>query len=104
MSRSPIVVDASVDQLLDMDRFAAQVASLDTVVTISCTAAHLAGALGVPTILLLEEYEAQPWPYAGERSPWYPRLRILRREGREAWADVMRRAAAAIASDELPRR
>ncbi|TJV12980.1 MAG: hypothetical protein E5Y16_34455, partial [Mesorhizobium sp.] len=39
-----ILHDVLVDQLVDMDLFAAQVAAMDAVVTISNTGAHLAGA------------------------------------------------------------
>src|SRR5580698_4088035 len=49
----PILVDRSVDQLKDMDDFAAQIAALDFVVTIDNSTAHLAGALGVPVYVLL---------------------------------------------------
>jgi ADP-heptose:LPS heptosyltransferase len=52
-AHAPLFVDRTVDQLVDMDRFAAQVASIDLVITIDNSTAHLAGALGVPVWVLL---------------------------------------------------
>jgi ADP-heptose:LPS heptosyltransferase len=70
-----------------MDRFAAQIASVDAVVSISNTAAHLAGALSVPTIVILED-RLRNWPVFSDRVPWYPTVRLVRRNGRE-WTEVM---------------
>jgi Tfp pilus assembly protein PilF len=50
---TPIVVDRTIDQFANVDRFAAQVAAMDLVITIDNSTAHLAGALGVPTWVLL---------------------------------------------------
>jgi hypothetical protein len=93
-----VVVDPTVDQMADMDRFAAQVASLDFVVTISCTAAHLAGALGKPTFVLLHEDETQTWPFEGDSSPWYPTVKLMRKRPGEAWEDTIAAAVSAISS------
>jgi hypothetical protein len=83
-----IIHDETVDQLVDMDRFAAQVASLDVVLSISNTGAHLAGALGVPSIFLIDDKFHTAWPVIGERTPWYPNAVVLRRDGRE-WSEVL---------------
>ena len=90
--------DASVDQLVDMDRFAAQICSLDLVVTIDNTVAHAAAALGKPTIVLTDD-GASHWPLRDDHTPWYPSAMVVRRRGR-AWRDaieeVYRRLDAAI--------
>lgn len=83
-----LIYDDSVDQMVDMDRFAAQVAALDAVVTISNTAAHLSGALGVPTIFLIDDKFQTAWPVIGDRTPWYPKGLVIRKEGR-AWPVVL---------------
>ncbi len=79
---TPIIDDASVDQLVDMDRFAAQVASLDAVISISNTAAHLAGALAVPSVFIVDDKFHTVWPVAGDTTPWYPRARLVAKRGR----------------------
>ncbi|TIX41441.1 MAG: hypothetical protein E5V19_03940 [Mesorhizobium sp.] len=83
-----LIYDDSVDQMVDMDRFAAQIAALDAVVTISNTAAHLSGALGVPTIFLIDDKFQTAWPVIGDRTPWYPKGLVIRKEGR-AWSVVL---------------
>ncbi|MCF6099452.1 hypothetical protein [Mesorhizobium muleiense] len=91
-----IIHDASVDQLSDMDRFAAQIAALDAVVTISNTGANLAGALGVPTVVLLDDGFRLSWPAFGETVATYPSVRLVRKGGR-AWASAMREAGGRVA-------
>jgi len=89
---NPLVYDETVDQLEDMDRFAAQVAAMDAVVTISNTGAHLTGALGIPAVFIIDDLFHTNWPVTGDRVPWYPKGRIVRKDGR-AWSDAL---------DEIP--
>ncbi len=93
-SASPgFVHDPAIDPLLDLDGHAAQVAALDAVITISNTTAHMAGALGAPCVVLLDDKDHLSWPAAGDRSPWYPSVTLLRKAGRP-WSEVMQEAAA----------
>ncbi len=91
--------DAEVDQLADMDMFAAQVAAMDCVVTISNTAAHMAGALGVPTLLMLDPVPIWYWMADRGDSPWYPSLRLFRQPAGEGWDGVVDRVGAALAQE-----
>jgi hypothetical protein len=81
-----ILHDESVDQIKDMDRFAAQISALDGVISISNTAAHLTGALGVPAIYVIDDKFHRGWRI--DPPPWYPRARIVIRNGRP-WRDVL---------------
>lgn len=73
------------------------VASCDRVVTVSNTAAHLAGALGVPTLVLLSEEGAMPWYWGTEaKTPWYPSVEIMRRPIGESWHQFMQQVAARV--------
>lgn len=94
----PIWRDPAIDPLGPLDPYAAQIAALDAVVTISNTAAHLAGGLGVPTALLLPEDDGLLWYWFRERetSPWYGSLHLLRQEKPGAWEGVVARAAALL--------
>jgi hypothetical protein len=87
-----IIHDPSVDQLSNMDRFAAQIAALDAVVTISNTGANLAGALGVPTIVMLDDGFRLSWPTYSETVATYPSIRLIRKRGRP-WSGVLLEAA-----------
>lgn len=74
---------------------AAIIASLDLVVTVDTSIAHLAGALGKPvwTLLPLEP----DWRWLLERSdtPWYPSMRLFRAD-QGGWDPVIARVAAAL--------
>jgi len=72
----------SVDQLSDIDIFAAQIAAVDMVVTIDNSTAHLAGALAVSTWVVLPCAPDWRWLRAREDSPWYPTLRLFRQPQR----------------------
>jgi hypothetical protein len=81
------LVDSSVDPMGDRDRFAAQIAALDAVVTIPQTCAHLAGAVGVQTVLLLDDLFHLGWPQIRATTPWYPATSLVRKRNR-SWAAV----------------
>ncbi|MBM3727393.1 MAG: hypothetical protein FJW40_18470 [Acidobacteria bacterium] len=83
--------DESVDQMRDMDRFASQVASLDAVISTSNTIAHLAGALGVPSVVVLNDNLYQVWPFRGATIAWNPRTVLIHKHGR-AWPVVLQEA------------
>lgn len=85
--------DKDVNQKTSLDNFAAQVAALDHVVTASNTTAHMAGALGVQTSVLLPRAKGLMWHWFDEsphinvrdRSPWYPSVTLLRQEKDGDW-------------------
>jgi hypothetical protein len=72
-----VIVDSSVDQMTDMDRFASQIAALDLVITISNSGAHLAGALGQRMILVRDDLFRRNWPYLSRDVPWYPHASVI---------------------------
>ena len=79
-----------IDQMLDLDGFAGQIAGVRGVLTISNTTAHLAGALGVPCVVVLDNGSITNWPDQGETTPLYPSTRLIRR-GSDDWATTLRR-------------
>jgi tetratricopeptide (TPR) repeat protein len=93
---APVVIDRAVDQLLDLDLFAAQIAAMDLVITIDNSTAHLASALGIPTWLLLPFAPDWRWLTARETSPWYPTLRIFRQPRIGDWPSVIERVRSAL--------
>lgn len=95
---APLFVDRSVDQLADMDRFAAQVAAMDLVITIDNSTAHLAGALSVPTWLLLPFASNWRWLKGCEDSPWYPTIRIFRQPSLGDWVSVIQGVQKALSA------
>lgn len=83
-----IHADPDVDSLRDMDGFAAQIAALDGVLTVSNTAVHVAGALGIPTTLLLPAGRGRLWywPERGSGTCWYRSVSILRQSQPDDWS------------------
>jgi len=79
----------------DLDLFAAQVAAMDLVITISNTTAHFAGALGVPVWNMTPTGPGRIWYWflEGESSPWYESMRLFRHRHDEGWGDVLGRVS-----------
>jgi tetratricopeptide (TPR) repeat protein len=93
---APIVIDRSVDQLSDIDRLAAQIAAMDMVITIDNSTAHLAGALGIPTWLLLPFAPNWRWLQACDDSPWYPTLRLFQQPKLGDWQSAVERVSSEL--------
>jgi tetratricopeptide (TPR) repeat protein len=87
--------DSGPDAFVDT---AAVMASLDLVITCDTSVAHLAGALGRPTFLLLKKVPDWRWMLNREDSPWYPTMRLFRQQTRGDWDEVMRNVATAAAA------
>jgi hypothetical protein len=86
--RDRIIVDPSIDQLVDMDAFAAQIAALDGVITIVNTLADVAGALDIPTVVLRDDWFRRDLPVLTDRVPYYPSMRIAGKNRRD-WGAVL---------------
>lgn len=74
---------------------AAILAGLDQVITVDTAVAHLAGALGVPTIVLLPFVADWRWFIARSDSPWYGSVRLVRQGVDLDWEPVVDTAVAA---------
>lgn len=85
--------DPQVDSSHDLDAFAAQVAAVDHVITISNATAHFAGALGVPADLLLSNGALWHWFSGMADSPHYPSLKLHRQETPGDWSILLSRIA-----------
>lgn len=77
----------------DCEDTAALIAALDLVITVANTNAHLAGALGKRAWVLLNDSPEWRWLRAGNRSPWYPSLELMRPAGRPWWDATVNRLA-----------
>jgi tetratricopeptide (TPR) repeat protein len=93
---TPILVDRAIDQLTNMDAFAAQVAAMDLVITIDNSTAHLAGALGVPAWVLLPFAPDWRWLLDRKDSPWYPTMRLFRQPQPGDWQSVVEEVESAL--------
>lgn len=97
----PTVAAQLTDGVPDVADFldtAHRMATLDAVVTADTSVAHLAGALGIPTWILIPPLPDWRWQVEAERSPWYGSATLVRRHRREQWRDVLPRVATQLAS------
>jgi tetratricopeptide (TPR) repeat protein len=81
----------------DLDELAAIISSLDLVISVDNTVAHLAGALGKPVWTLLACSPEWRYPRYGSAMPWYPAMRLYHRARGGSWEDVMARVAGDLA-------
>jgi len=91
------VVDLTAD-LTDFGETAALLCCLDLVVAVDTSVAHLAGALGRPTWLLLPRTPDYRWLLDRDDSPWYPTFRLFRQSERRDWAEVLDRVRDELAT------
>lgn len=76
---------------------AAAMRALDLVVTVDTSVAHMAGTVGVPTIVMLSAFRAYwLWENAREDCPWYPSVKVIRQAKDGDWGDVIERVKAEI--------
>lgn len=81
-----------------MDATAALVAGVDLVVTVDTMIAHLAGALGRPTWLLLKAEPDWRWDPGRRDTPWYPTMRLYPQAARGGWSSVLAAVRADLAA------
>jgi tetratricopeptide (TPR) repeat protein len=82
----PHLADWTAD-LHDFADTAALIENLDLVITIDTAVAHLAGAMGRPTWLLLKHHPDWRWLLHRSDSPWYPTMRLFRQTNHGDWTD-----------------
>ena len=87
-----LIEDRTVDQNADLRRFAAQVAAVDTVVSIDNTTVHVAGALGHPDAHVLLPSGSECIWYWGDTAtldPWYEVLNLHRQSEPMDWTEAL---------------
>ena len=84
------------EALTDFSETAALVTALDLVITVDTSVAHLAGALGQETWIVLAHSPDWRWMLGRDDSPWYARARLFRQRERGDWAGVMAAVSAAL--------
>lgn len=85
-----LVVDLG-PKLADFSTTAAVMNALDLIITVDTASAHLAGALGRPTLALLRYVSDWRWHDDRDDSPWYPSLRLFRQSGPDDFSGPVER-------------
>jgi tetratricopeptide (TPR) repeat protein len=84
------IIDPSAD-LTDFVETAALIKNLDLVISVDTSVAHLAGALGCPTWILLPYTPDYRWLINRDDSPWYPSVRLFRQSDTREYHGVIDR-------------
>ncbi len=95
-------IHACGESLGDFSATAALVASLDLVITVDTSVAHLAGALGKPVWVLLAAQPDWRWGLGRAHSPWYPTARLFRQTTLGDWSNVVDELVAALGGPATP--
>lgn len=88
-------------EISDFPTLAAALAALDLLISVDSAPAHLAGALGVPTWVMLPLGPDWRWGLERTDSPWYPGMRLFRMRRPRDWAATAAAVAAAL-RDQAP--
>lgn len=83
-------------RLTDYAETAALIATLDLVIAVDSSVAHLAGALGAPVWVLLAHVPDWRWLLGRDDSPWYSSARLFRQQAPGDWNGVIRRVGEAL--------
>jgi hypothetical protein len=81
------------EEMRDFEDTAAIIARLDGLVCVDTSVAHLSGAMGRATTLLLPFAPDWRWGLEGERTPLYPNHRLVRQSSIGVWTDQIDRLA-----------
>jgi hypothetical protein len=96
LSASPVKVFNA--DLLNFADTAALGECLDAVLTVDTSIAHLMGALGRPTGVLLAHVPDWRWMREREDSPWYASMKLYRQRRAGDWPEVFKRSAQDLVS------
>ena len=77
------------DELKDFADTAALIQEMDVVISVCTSVAHLAGAIGHKTWVLLPYSADYRWMTNEKDSPWYPSVALFRSEKIGDWSDVV---------------
>jgi ADP-heptose:LPS heptosyltransferase len=89
-------IEGMIDDSSSIADAAALITSLDLIISVDTMIAHLSGALGRPTWTLLRYATNWRWQQEGERTFWYPTMRLFRQSRAGEWDAVVERVRAEL--------
>ena len=84
--------------LNDFTDTAALIEQMDLVISVDTSIAHLAGALGKQTWVLLSYFPDYRWLLERSDSPWYPSVSLFRQDASRDWRKVITEAGRSLES------
>ena len=77
------------EEIENVEDLAEIISGQDLIITVDTLTANLAGAMGVPTWVLVPYVCDWRWMFEGERTPWYPSVRVFRQGEDRRWEPVI---------------
>ncbi len=93
-----VLEDERINPLRDLESFTAQMAAMDMVISVDNSTVHFAGAMGVKVWTMLPTVPDWRWGLVGDKTRWYPTMRLFRQEERGKWEPVISRVARELIS------
>jgi tetratricopeptide (TPR) repeat protein len=69
---------------------------MNLIITVDTSVAHLSGAMGLPTWVLIPPVPDWRWLLNRDDNPWYPTIRLFRKKRHEDWKSVFDRVVDAL--------
>ena len=101
LTGNTLIHDSEVNQLEELENFIALISNLDLVITIDNSTAHIAGALGIPTWVMLPFACDWRWMRKRPDSIWYKSLRLYRQSSIGNWEDVIKEISNDLKNNKL---
>lgn len=93
---TPVLHCAEVNNTGDLDGLAALIDACDVVISIANATAHLAGALGKETWVLVPQVPDWRWQLQGSQSEWYPSVQLFRQAPQADWQPALQQIRTAL--------
>lgn len=85
-----LIID-NAEHLVNWSKTCSILAQLDLLITVDTAVAHMAGAMGIPTWLLVSKIPDWRWLLDRKTTPWYLSITIYRQEQHREWTPVINR-------------
>ena len=79
-----------IDNIWDFSETAAIISKCNLVITSDTSVAHLSGALGKETWVLLQKIPDWRWGISSKETFWYPSVKLFRQNINNSWKEVMK--------------
>ena len=96
MAKPGVPIFDCAEELNDFSETAGLIENLDLVIAVDTAVAHLAGAMGKKTWLLLPYRPDWRWGLHSEKTVWYPTMRLFRQRRSGDWQEVLARVKKAL--------
>jgi tetratricopeptide (TPR) repeat protein len=85
LAKGALTIHTFCEELKDFNDTAMLSSLMDIVITVDTSVAHLCGALGIPTCLLIADPPDWRWLLDCSKTPWYNSMKVFRRPIGQSW-------------------